>query len=240
MPEISGKRFLLALLAGLICMEVVAQEISSDGSQRIPGISFGVIRHSYVGMESSQGAFDFEGIGYGISYVGPQIRGSALYARSSGGSRLIDLSAMVLLFPQFARVERSRTSIAMPLGALGAWRRTDPNSDADPLTTNAILLGAGVTLSHSFHSRFQAELRVMPFAGITGSEITDAVGFSWAIDSEARLDFEEVFSNLGLSVGYSFRYQLWNINGSGVFSEAVDELYDYAGLAHTMFLGVAF
>ena len=93
---------------------------------------------------------------------------------------------------------------------------------------------------HTLNQRTRLELRGMPLAGITSSQATDAVGFSWAADAEARLKFSNVVANLGLTIGYAFRYQLWNVNGSRVFSDAVDELYDYTGTAHTMSMGIWF
>ncbi len=226
----------------LVSMDVaVAQGDFIQRNRHAVAFSVGRIDHAYAGSAGAGMPFEYKGIGVGLSYAGPQVRAAGLFARPEGDRTLLDLSAMGWILPAFAKSQRAKTVIAMPIGFLVAWRRlTAGSDDVIPFRASAIMLGAGGSLMHNLNRRMELELRVMPLAGITTSQVADAAGFSWAADAEVCLGIARILSSLGLTVGYSFRYQLWNVNGSRVFSEAVDELYDHAGTVHTMSAGIWF
>ena len=232
MHELLRGKLLFALWL-LLSVEATAQQ--NTFGMHTAAFRVGWIDHVYTGSAQNNDPFNFRGMGVGLSYAGPQVRGDAFFAR-----RFLDLSAMIWILPRFARVERRKTMIAMPIGLLAAWRRISSAGSSAPYRVNAILLGAGGILMHSVARRAKIELRAMPLAGITGSQVADAVGISWAADAEARLLISEFFSGFGLTVGYTFRYHFWNVNGSRVISNAVDELYDYAGTVHTFSVGGQF
>ncbi len=240
MPDVNGSRSLLTLFFVMISIDAMAQDGLIQYTTHAVGIGYGVIDHSYVGSVNSTEQFDYEGGGFGLHYVGPQVRGTLMYGRAAGGRWFLDLSATGWFLAPFARIDRSKTMLAMPIGLLTAWRRVNGKNTPEQFNANAILFGTGGLLIHSLSRRTRAKIRAMTLGGITGSQVADAVGFSWAFDAEARLEFAQVLSDLGLTVGYSFRYQLWNVNGSRVFSDAVDELYDYAGTVQSLFIGVGF
>ena len=228
------------LLLMLISMEVVAQNWDSERGTQGGGLSIGMIDHAYVGSDATGGGYEYQGIGLGLSYVGNQLRASLLFDRSNEPRTFLNVSAVGWLAPSFARVKRENTTLSAPMGFLTAWRRATAKKNVAPLGATALLFGAGGELVHSVGNRARVQLRAMPFAGITGSQIVDAVGFSWAVDAEARFFVAEVFSRFGLMIGYTFRYQLWNINGSRAFSESIDEVYDYASRVHVLSAGVWF
>ncbi len=240
MPDVTGIKLLVMLFFAMISTDATAQERFIQFSQHTLGFSYGVIDHSYVGSVNASVQFDYQGGGVGVHYSGPSARGTLAYGRSEGGRWFFDLSATGWVLAPFARIDRGKTTLALPIGLLTAWRRVKGENTPETFNANAILFGTGGTMIHSLSRRTKVKLWAMPFGGITGSQVADAVGFSWAFDAELRLEIAEVFSDRGLMIGYSFRYQLWNVNGSRVFSDAVDELYDYAGTIQALFIGVGF
>lgn len=233
MHESVQTRVLLSLLLLLLSVEAAAQQ--DTFGRHTASLRIGWIDHVYTGSALDHDPFDFRGMGIGLSYAGPQIRGAGIVARN-----FLDLSAMTWMLPDFARIDRGGTMVAVPVGLMTAWRRVSARNATAPYSVNAILIGTGGMLVHSLARRARIELRAMPLAGVTGSQIADAVGISWAADAELRLLVADVFSSFGLTVGYTFRYQFWNVNGSRVISDAVDELYDYAGTIHTFSVGGQF
>ena len=222
-----NKSPLLAVLISLLSADVVAQEDPFESSRHSAGLSVGIIDHRYTGDADVAGGISYQGPALGLSYTGPQLRATGLFARFDGNHTLINLTGIGWLVPSFTLKRLNNTVLAIPIGALAAWMRTSGDDDIAPLGKHAVLLGAGGVFEHQIGSRTEIKLRAMPLAGFTNTEVSDLLGFSWAADAEARLEVDELFSSLGLTISYVFRYQVWNVNGSRVFSRLVDEAYDY-------------
>lgn len=235
-----NKAPLLAVLIVLVSADVVAQEEFFESGMHSAGLSVGIIDHRYTGDAEIARGISYQGPAFGLSYTGPQLRATGLFARFDGGHTLINLSGIGWLLPSFTLKKLDNTILAVPIGALAAWQRTSGDGDRAPLGTQAILLGAGGVLEHQIGSRTEIKLRAMPLAGFTSAEVGNALGFSWAADAEARLEVDDVFSSLGLTISYIFRYQVWNVNGSRIFSSAVDEAYDYATNMHVISIELNF
>ncbi|MDE2826667.1 MAG: hypothetical protein OXL40_05055 [Bacteroidota bacterium] len=227
-----NKSPLLAVFITLVSADVVAQEDFFESSMHSAGLSIGIIDHRYTGDADVAGGISYQGPAFGLSYTGPQLRATGLFTRFDDKHTLINLSGIGWLLPSFTLKRLNNTILAVPIGALAAWLRTSGDDDIAPLGTQAILLGAGGVLEHQIGSRTGIKLRAMPLAGFTSTELTDALGLSWAADSEARLEVNEIFSSMGLTISYIFRYQVWNVNGSRVLSSVVDEAYDYTSAIH--------
>ncbi|MDE2770930.1 MAG: hypothetical protein OXI44_07125 [Bacteroidota bacterium] len=227
-----NKSPLLAVFITLVSADVVAQEDFFESSMHSAGLSVGIIDHRYTGDADIAGGISYQGPAFGLSYTGPQLRATGLFTRFDDKHTLINLSGIGWLLPSFTLKRLNNTILAVPIGALAAWLRTSGDDDIAPLGTQAILLGAGGVLEHQIGSRTGIKLRAMPLAGFTSTELTDALGLSWAADAEARLEVNEIFSSMGLTISYIFRYQVWNVNGSRVLSSVVDEAYDYTSAIH--------
>ncbi len=231
---------LLAVLTVLVSANVVAQEEFFESGMHSAGFSVGIIDHRYTGNAEIAGGVSYQGPAFGLSYTGPQLRATGLFTRFDGGHTLVNLSGVGWLLPSFTLKRMDNTIVAVPIGVLAAWQRTSGGNDIAPLGTQAILLGAGGVLEHQIGSRAGIKLRAMPLAGFTSTEVADALGFSWAADAEARLEVENLFSGLGLTISYIFRYQVWNVNGSRAFSSVVDEAYDYTTNMHVISVELKF
>ncbi|MCY4171889.1 MAG: hypothetical protein OXF08_09880 [Bacteroidetes bacterium] len=232
------EKILLILLIMVGYRDVMAQERFLQRSSHGIAFTFGLIDHKYVGSVDTVESFEYEGIGIGLTYIGNQLRASVLYARPGGSGSFIDYSAKGWIMPSRIKRERQKTTIGIPIGLLVSGRRFSADNNPAPFNAQAILFGAGGAFQHAFSHQTRIQMLLMPLAGITGSRDADALGFSWAADSEALFTVENAFSNLGFSISYSVRYQFWNVNGSRVFTEIIDELYDYAGTVHTLSVGL--
>jgi len=234
----STERILLILLLIMLSVDAMAQPRFFQRSGRGFALTSGWIDHKYTGAIDVAESFEYQGIGIGLSYVGTQLRAWVLYARPNGNGSFFDFSAKGWILPSTLTKERQATTISAPVGFLVAARRVSVENNPAPLNAQAILLGIGGDVQHALTPRTKIQVQVMPLAGITGSREADAVGFSWATDAEVLLTVQNAFSTLGFFIGYTFRYQTWNVNGSRAFTEIVDELYDYTGMVHALSTGI--
>ncbi len=230
----------LAVLITLVSVDVVAQEQFFKTGMHSIGLSVGIIDHKYTGNADIAQGTSYQGPAFGLSYTGPQLRTTGLFARFDGTRTLVNVSGIGWLVPSFTLRNLDNTILAVPVGVLVAWQRISGDVNIAPLGTQAFLLGAGGVLEHQMGNRTRMKLRAMPLAGFTSTDITDALGFSWATDAEARLEVNDFFSSLGLNISYIFRYQVWNVNGSRAFSSAVDEAYDYTSAMHIISVELKF
>jgi len=240
MLKVSWRALTLLWLLILVSEDVLAQQRSVGLSRHGIAFTLGRIDHHYTGSVDVTQLLEYEGIGYGLSYIGPQLRATGLFAQREGGGIFFDISGLGWFMPSSVKLDLQNTTIGMPIGFLIAWRRVTGSDDRAPFNAQAIQFGAGGSLIQRFNRRVRLDLKILPLLGITGARDADSVGLSWAADIDVFLTVLSVFSNVGFTVGYTFRYQTWNVNGSRVFSDVVDEVYDYAGTVQTITAGVRF
>ena len=240
MRDISWRHFPLLLVLMMISQDVLAQRLSVGLSRYGVAFTIGSLDHHYTGSVDVAQLLEYKGIGYGLSYIRPQLRASGLFAQREGGGVFVDISGLGWLTPSSLKKDIQNMTIGIPVGFLIAWRRVTGSDDIAPFNAQAIHLGAGGFLISHLNQRTRLDLKMIPLIGLTGTRDADSVGLSWAADMDVFLTVLDVFSNIGLMIGYTFRYQTWNINGSSVFSEVVDEVYDYAGTVQTITAGVRF
>ena len=197
------------------------------------------IDFSYAGDNAPEARYDYGGIAYGLTYSNRGSRFMILFGRADPGHSVMSVSLSTWGFVSFANVVRRQTRLGIPLGVMVTARRvTEGGSGREAYRASNIGLGIGGALQHMLNRRTILYARVSPFAGITTSPLVDLVGFSWLTEADLQLEMEEVFRGIGLILGYSFRYQFWNLNGSGPFSESVDKNLDYRGFDHVLRAGI--
>ena len=202
--------------------------------------SYTAIDFYFAGDESSFARYDYQGAAYGISYTTRSMRGLLVVGGIGTDQSLVDISVSGWGMLDFSKSAVATTRLGVPIGLLVGWRRVSTPGDFEPYGVSSIALGAGGSLQQEFNAVTRLSLRASPFAGITGSAMTDQVGFSWMAEGDMQLEIDEVIGDVGLLIGYTFRYQVWNVNGSSPFSDAVDENLDYNGRMHVFRAGVKF
>lgn len=125
----------------------------------------------------------------------------------------------------------STHALLVPLMISSDYTRAD-NTGGDKENFNIGSVGIGAGLKYRFiQPQFEfwihaAEAIHWSFEGFsTGS------GFSAATMGEALFVFRDAFMLDGITLGYRFRYQTWNMNNAR---------FDYKSLSHGAFLGVMF
>ena len=228
--------FLSAALC--VCIPTMAQPSFLGRGQHGIAFSLAAIDFSYAGSVTPVTRYDYQGSSFGLTYAGPNTRAMAVYGRQDGTLGIIDVSASFWGLLPFANVTAGNTRLGVPIGLLVGWRRIAKGDGIEPYAASSLGFGVGGALQHLFSQRITLDLRVSPYLGGTGSQLADQMGLSWAAEADAQLDLEEVFSGIGFIIGYTFRYQYWNVNGSRPFSDAVDETLDYRGLMHVFRAGI--
>lgn len=228
----------ILILTGLCCgPTAVYGQIMQRGQHGIAA-SYSVVDFYFAGDEVQFGRYDYQGPAIGFSYTTPNLRGLAAFGRKGDGHSLVDISVSGWTVLEFSASAVAATKLGVPVGILVGWRRVTTPTGLEPYGVSSMALGAGGSLQQEFSAISRLALRASPYLGITGSALTDQVGLSWMAEADAQLEFDEAFGNAGLIVGYTLRYQVWNVNGSGPFSDAVDETLDYNGVMQTFRAGV--
>ena len=204
-------------------------------------VSYALIDFDFAGDESSFGRrYDFQGPAYGLSYTTPSLRALAVVGRRSVSRTLVDISVSGWTLLDLSQSGVASTQFGVPVGVLVGWRRVSIQNASDQYGVSSIAIGAGGYLKQEFNATSRLTLRASPFVGITGSELTDQVGFSWMAEADGQLEIDELLGDSGLFLGYTLRYQVWNVNGSRPFADVIDETLDYNGLMQVIRAGVKF
>ena len=119
----------------------------------------------------------------------------------------------------------------LPLMISSDYTRTD-NTGGDKQNFNIGSVGIGAGLKYRFtQPRFEFSLHAVEAAHWSFEGFSTGSGFSAATIGEALFVFRDVLSLDGITLGYRFRYQTWNMNNAKL---------DYKSLSHGAFVGVMF
>lgn len=228
-----------------------AQQFSfRSGAQAVQSLSVGytLIDFAFDGEGEPLLSFDFDRPAYGLVYTRPRFLATVALgdqkADDAGRTalRLLDFSITTWGELRLFGPSDDRAHLYIPISLFSNYRRVTPQDDDadsvfDAFNVTVLGLGAGLGLDHSFSENTFFAARAAPVIGLANSSLTDAIGTAYVIDSDVQLHLAELFGRIGLSLGYSFRYQVWNINASSLFPEATDELFDYKGHQHLFRVG---
>jgi hypothetical protein len=122
----------------------------------------------------------------------------------------------------------------LPFGLHSDYRRVSSQtagSTADQFEATTIAIGGGAGLmSRRGHTRFS--FRVMPHIGLASRSLGFGNGTTALLDSDAELTFGPIRGRFGLSFGYQFRWQRWNMESDFVASR------DYEATQHVFRMGI--
>ena len=122
-------------------------------------------------------------------------------------------------------------AVLLPLMIASDYTRAD-NTGGDKEAFNIGSIGFGAGLKYRIMSPgFEFALTAAEVAHWSLEGFSTGSGFSPATLGEAQLVFREVFGLAGITLGYRFPYQTWNMS---------NDKYDYKSLSHGAFLGVMF
>ncbi len=246
---------LAAVLGAVVLLGPVrpaaAQFFSFDGGADLAvqsvSAAYSLIDFSFDGEEEPLLVFDFDQPVYGLVYARPRILITFFVGDQDADDqgrqdlRLLDVSLATWGELYLQGLGEGRTRVFVPILLFSNYRRVAPRGDAtefDAFNVTVLGLGAGLGLRRAFGEAVLFETRAHPIFGLSSSSFVDAVGTAHLFEADAQLHLARLLGRLGLSLGYTFRSQVWNVNASDLFPDLTDELFDYRGRQHLFRLGV--
>ncbi|NNF04310.1 MAG: hypothetical protein HKN17_07575 [Rhodothermales bacterium] len=253
-----GGRSTLRIPALLIAAAMVAFAPRADDA--FAQISYGggpqayqSIAPAYIGVdftfdggELPESSFEFVEPVWGIVYSRPGFSFSAARgvqdASDSDDLTLIDV--LLLGYGAFTpfRSETRAFELLVPVGLSSGYRKVSRNSASSVIQAfefTTFSIGAGLGLGHRTE-KTNLLIRAMPFYGLATRSIGNENGSTATFDTDVELGLGPFSDRIGVTLGYGFRWQKWNLKASALFEGISDETFDYSGTMHTFRVGVLF
>jgi hypothetical protein len=242
----------LLLASGLLLAAVVsAQPFSGDGAAgptvQVLSASYYLIDFAYDGEERPPETYDYAAPAFGLTYARPNLLATLAFGNQEAGAgvdgrQLLDVAFTTWGgFSPFAALAAGPTRLYVPVLLHSNYRRVSPEgseSILDDFSVALIGLGTGLGLAQRLGAEALVEARVNPIIGLASSSLADAFGHSRLLDVDAQLHLGALFGGAGLSAGYTFRLQHWNVNASDLLPDVTAGLLDYRGRLHLFRVGV--
>ena len=107
----------------------------------------------------------------------------------------------------------------------------DATVGTDQFQQTLVGIGTGLALGYRFGSRFRVVADAIPGYGISFSLGNTFVGSVADLETGARLYFDRLFGDIGLSAGYDYYWRRYNVDGSR---------FDYTYAANRVIIGITF
>lgn len=239
----------VVLLAPICPAEAVAQLFSYGGDRprAVQSVSFAykVVDFNFDGEAPSDQTFEFEAPAYGVLYTRPSFSASITYGPETGDSgrdlRLLD-AAITTWGEVVVGGSEGSSRIYIPIALESNYRRVAPRGSEDSLVDafNLTVLGLGTGLGFSVDvtESVRFEGRATPVLGIALRAFGDSAGTSYLIDTDVRVHIMDLAGRIGVSAGYAFRTQVWNVDASDLLLGEQEDLFDYSGTQHLLTVGV--
>ena len=244
--------FLLASL--LLADTALAQQFSYGigGPRAVQSLSFGytVVDFRYDGDGSPRTSFAFSEPAYGAVYTRPNLQAAIAFGEQPAADtafdgrprRLVDASLTTwgewLLGGTVGGPARVFVPIALHTDYRRVSQRGEESSLAESFNVTVLGLGAGLGFEGRFGERLTLEARATPIIGIAVRNFGDSAGNARLLDADVQLHAGQLAGRFGLSLGYGYRYQIWNGTSSTLLQDLAEDLFDYRGSQHVFRVGV--
>lgn len=240
----------VAMLLGFVPRPSQAQRLSY-GADRARTVQSLALAYTWIdfayngGDEEPPISFNFAGPAYGLAFTRPNFLASLAVDEVGSGRRVLDAALFTWgeLYP-LPRLAEGRFRLYVPIALHSGYRRVvDRSSDNEFDTSFSVTvlgLGAGAGASGRLGEHVIVEGRATPVIGLATREFDGSIGSTRLFDADVQAHLGPLVGRFGLSLGYGFRVQVWNLRASDLFAEVVDDLYDYRGARHTVRIGVNF
>jgi len=236
------------MLAGMLCRTAQAQISYGGGPDSFQSVApaWVSVDFTFDGGELPESSFEFVDPAWGVVYTR---RGFAFSAargvqKSSVDDDLTLLDVLLIGYGAFTpyRSESRSLEVLVPVGLSSGYRKVSRDSEdaviqAFEFTTLSI--GAGLGLGHSTE-RTNLLIRAIPFYGLATRSIGNDTGSTATLDTDVELGIGPITDGLGITLGYGYRWQMWNLKASALFEGISDDAFDYSGSMHTVRIGVLF
>jgi hypothetical protein len=122
----------------------------------------------------------------------------------------------------------------LPFGLHSDYRRVSSQyqgSTSDQFEATTIAIGGGVGLVGR-QGRIRFSLRVRPHIGLASRSLGFGNGTTTLLDSDAEMTLGPISGRFGLSLGYQFRWQRWNMESDFIGSR------DFEATQHGFRVGI--
>ncbi len=210
------------------CAAAAAQPIPVRGIS----VAAGRVNFSYTGNVEGGLRYDYQGPVVTAVYRQPSL--FATTTVGTGSPVLLDVALSGWVPLRMLDVQRRglRVPVIVSLGHL----RVLPGG-AERWDATRFGLGLGVQWEPP-DTGFT--LRVNPLLSMVTSSLATGYGFAAGAEADAALVVAELHPGWHLELGYTFRYQVWNINPPKFVDDEVDRYFDYRSLMHFARAGLLF
>lgn len=242
---------LVVAAAGTFASAASAQMFSySEGAGRaVRSVTVGLqtVDFQYAGSEQPAESFTFRSPAYAITLTQPNLLVSIAFADQAAEPtedlrHLKLLDANLFFWGSFLSFDGSDHAVYVPLLAHTGYRRVDEQRGGAPaidaFSINTLGLGTGLAYRGRWSQAMQVSARATPVVGLSLRNFEGSVGSTRLFDADVQVHFGGVFGRFGLSAGYNFRVQNWNVDASDLFTDLTDELFDYRNRQHLVRVGL--
>lgn len=245
------------LLAALMFGLPPAQGASAQGrryGERPAGpvqsvlVGYAPVTFKYRGNKNPIQRFDYRDAVYTLTYARPGISLTAAYGNGvdSTNGQLFDVTLLSYgeILSSAPSDRETRSEFYVPVGLFTQYHRSyranaeEGDELANDFGVTVLGLGVGGGFRSDLTRQIRLDLRALPVLGFTSVSFGDGTGYSRVLDTSAQLSFDRLFGRAGLTLGYSFRTQVWEVGGLGMLSVGKD-FYDYGEARHLFRAGVS-
>ena len=225
--------------------QMFAYEPNRTRSVSTLSVGYHLIDFSYNGSGAPATRFDFDDPVYALRFTRQSIDLMLAYGWRSAsgddpGARFAEAS--FLGWSGFLLTPGSTTRLYLPLALHSSYRAVGEtlrgNTASDLFNFTTLGLGSGLVLERRFADAVNLQARVLPVLALALRSFEGFAGDSRMLDLDAQVELLRLFGNYGLTLGYGFRGQGWDVD-AGQFTQAVPEdWFDYKSRMHMLRVGV--
>lgn len=243
-----GRRLAALLLLALLPVAAQAQISYGGGPEAYQSVTPAYIGVDFTfdGGELPESSFEFVEPVWGVVYTRPGFAFSAARGRqkASDADDLTLTDVLLLGYGAFTpfRSESRSFELLLPVGLSSGYRKVSRDSDDSVIQAfefTTLSIGAGLGFGHRTE-KTNLLVRAMPFYGLATRSIGNENGSTTTFDADVELGIGPLTDRFGVTLGYGFRWQKWNLKASAFFEGISNETFDYSGTMHTFRVGLLF
>lgn len=205
---------------------------AQPGPLRTVSVSAGMVDFSHAGTPAGTLRFDYNGPTLGVVFRQPGL--FAMATMGIGSPTLVDANATVSL--ALRRLSVPRRGLEVPaMITIGHMRSQYKGGNR----WDATRIGLGVGLQWA-PPNSGLTVRANPTLSMISSTLTNGYGLGFGAEADAVLAVVRIKAGLHMMLGYTFQYQVWNINPPRGLQYASKTSFDYRSVTHVARLGLRF
>ena len=191
-----------------------------------------MVNFSHTGSADDALLFEYKGPTLGVVFRQPGL--FALATVGTGSPTLVDASATVSLALRALSVPRRGLEVPAMI-TIGHMRAQHEGGNR----WDATRIGLGVGLQWA-PPNSDLTVRANPTLSLVSSTLSNGYGLAPGAEADAVLAIARIKAGLHVMLGYTFQYQVWNINPPRGITYASKTSFDYRSVMHVARLGLRF